>query len=183
MEFVTFNNLCYLRALFLDNKNANSSDLHSFITKIKGCHFLIHFWKEIQTIKAKNWVQQARHYLKTSSARVQHSGFANVMMKEFCLLLQRITLNRWSHWSRHCCNQTSARSDLDQKGKVKETPDLWPPDSSQQEENSEKTAEAWQFNAENLGIKILNGFLFNIMASHINASSRPTMLWIQMFYF
>lgn len=100
-----------------------------------------------------------------------------------CLLLQRITLNRWSHWSQYCCNQTSARSDLDQKGKVRETPDLWPPDSSQQEVNSEKTAEAWQFNAENLGIKILNGFAFNIMASHVNASSRPAMFWIQMFYF
>lgn len=100
-----------------------------------------------------------------------------------CLLLQRITSNRWSHWSRHCCNQTGVGSDLHQKAKVRETPDLQPPDSSQQEENSEKTAEAWQFNEENLGIKISNGFLFNITVSHVNASRRPATHWKWMFYF
>lgn len=120
-----------------------------------------------------------KHVVRTcSTLRVCKSDDGGI-----CLLLQRIRSNRWSHWSRHCCNQTSVGSDLDQKGKVWESPDLRPPDSTQQEENSEKTAEAWQFNEENLGIKILNGFLFNITVSHVNASGRPAMLWIQMFYF
>lgn len=121
------------KGFFLDNKNANSSDLHSFITKIKWCLLLIHFWKEIQMIKAKNWLQASSKLFKhivwaCSTLRVCKSNDGGI-----CLLLQRITLNRWSHWSRHCCNQTR------QKGKVRETPDLWPLHSSQQEENSEKT--------------------------------------------
>lgn len=72
-------------------------------------------------------------------------------------------LNICFQWAQRCRDQTTVRSGLEQKQRVKGR--LSPFNSSQQEKHSTKTVELKQFSAEDLEItQKLNGLLFYIMA-------------------
>lgn len=94
---------------------------YSSLTKSGSVFFLLIQFQN----KIKSWQQQALHYTNTLFAHRETQWCCTCDDGGIRILLQTRKPTRWNDQSRPCCQQTSVKSGLDQKEKVREISELW----------------------------------------------------------